>query len=153
VDVVSASTVFAGQDALAALLNADAAFSDCDVYVGFPPKRVVPRDLVWIQGEVANGLMTPMVSGTPVVGKDESYTLEVQILAVRATDTFLDVRAVLEARWEALEVILRTDEGCTLSNTVRAAFSTGFEIAEGVGDDGSRYALLTVRVECSAWVN
>lgn len=142
---------FAAQDALRDALAALDEFTDVDVHVGFPPKRVVPRDVVWISGEI-DGQQQQILSGQPG-GKDESFDLVVHMLAVRSVEDYVDVREVVTARWDAIEAYLRTDQGQRLGGTVRGASTSSWQVEEAVSDDASRYALLTVRIACAAWVD
>ena len=140
--------LFAAQDALYGLLRASSGLAGVSVILGTPFRP--EHEMVWISGEVDEWSRDYRTSG--LVSQEESFTIRVHITSARLGTEYTPTRDRVKALGDAIDDVITANP--QLSGTVMLATIARAEFQEAADMDGrGRAALLTLYIECSAFVS
>lgn len=140
------SAVWGAQDALYALLAAQSGFTGVQVGLGRPAQD--QDENVWVSGELTVWDSEYRVSG--LGAKDETFTLQVSVLVTRLGGDYSKTRNRVRDLGQIVEDVIAANP--TLSGTVELAQFTGGRVSESMVDERRRAVIMTMDVDCRAWL-
>jgi hypothetical protein len=141
------SKLWAAQDALYALLQAEAGLARTQLTLGTPSD--FQDENVWISGEVDN--WTAIYAVTGLRAKDEQFTLRVGIVVQRLGNAYATPRDRAKELGQIVEDVIGANH--TLSGTVELANITSARLEETMMDERRRAVGLSINVTCRAWLD
>lgn len=141
---MAASSLWAAEDALAAILTA-ADLGTATFTHGTPTR--FGKDNVWLDGAVEEWQAGYAVSG--LGAKDETFGLRVVVLCARAALDYITPRNAVKDLADLVEAAIAADH--TLTGTVELAYVGSYSKEEALLDDQNRAVKLTLTVTCRAW--
>jgi hypothetical protein len=149
---MSATTIWAVQDALKTILDADATLVAelvTPVPIGWPMGDLT-FEHVWIVGGVDPTEQQAVITTSANPRRHERYTLLVRVFVRHSVDTFVEVRDRAKTLANAVELAVQGDH--TVGGTAFFAQVAGHELNEGLDRD-AREAMVTLRISISAYIN
>lgn len=141
------SAIYDAHDALETLLAASSPLTAVFKGQGTPMDLATGIDAVWISGEVDN--WNEDYRETGLQSKDETFIIRVHCLATVIGD-FKAARAMIKTYGQAVEAAVIANH--TLTGTVNLAQIKAGAIEETRYDDRRHQALLTLYVNCYAYL-
>ncbi len=148
---MSATTIWAVQDALKSLLDADTTLTAAGVArsLGWPVGGP-EREHVWIAGAVERSQQEPVITTAANPRRKETYQLAIHTLVRWEDDEYLKVRNRIKTLTDAIELVVQGDHA--LNGTVFFAQVDSHEVEEGV-EEKARTIGVTIRIAIAAYIN